>query len=322
MMTETPKISVIVPVYGVEKYIGKCVGSLCDQTWKNLEILLVDDGSRDQSGKICDEWAKKDSRVRVLHIKNGGQSHARNAGLEVAAGAYIGFVDGDDTACPNMYEALIKQIMETGAKIAECNFTGRKSPEPDQMEKGKRFVMSGKAAIKRQLDMKTVSRFPSTSLWSKLFCAELIRDMRLPEGKIHEEYAFLCQAFCRCDTYVYLNEKLYERTLREDSTTAASFSERTFDKLDVYRQRNQFLRESGEQQLYALSREQEFDLMLHYYGEACRTGLTEYAEKLDKEMRAAKTEILSSGLPEKKKQQYRLFFMSPLLYRTIRGMKR
>lgn len=322
MITEMPKISIIVPVYGVEKYIGKCIESLCCQTWKNLEILLVDDGSKDQSGKICDEWAKKDLRIRVLHIKNGGQSHARNVGLDVATGAYIGFVDGDDAANPNMYETLINQIMETGAEIAECNFRGRKSSEPDQMEKGQRFVMSGKSAIQRQLDIKTVSRFPSTSLWSKLFLTELIHDMRLPEGKIHEEYAFLCQAFCRCETYVYINEILYERTLREDSTTAAAFSDRAFDKLEVYRQRNRFLLASGEQQLYMFSREQEFDLMLYYYGEACRNGLSKRARELEQEMFAAKKEILKSGLPKNRMRKYRLFFVSPLLYHAIRRMIR
>lgn len=105
-MKQEAKISVIVPVYGVERYISDCIRSLCDQTWKNLEILLIDDGSKDGSGKICDEWAKKDSRIRVFHVENGGQSRARNIGMKEASGDYIGFVDGDDAAAPEMYEHL------------------------------------------------------------------------------------------------------------------------------------------------------------------------------------------------------------------------
>ena len=89
-MKDNPKISVIVPVYGVEKYIGNCIRTICGQTWKNLEILLIDDGSPDRCGEICEEWARKDSRIRVFHVENGGQSRARNIGMEAATGDYIG----------------------------------------------------------------------------------------------------------------------------------------------------------------------------------------------------------------------------------------
>lgn len=311
------KITVIVPVYGVEDYIAGCIESLCKQTWRNLEILLVDDGSKDRSGEICDAWAKKDGRIRVLHLQNGGQSFARNAGLSEATGDYIGFVDGDDRAQPQMYETLLCRMLETGADIAECNFTGRKSPEPDRMPKGECLKMDGREAIARQLDLRISSRYPSTSLWSKLFKAELIRDLRLPEGRIHEEYGFLCQAFCRCRTYVYLNENLYQRTLRQDSTTAAAFSERTLDKLEVFRQRSAFLRECREGRLYTLSKEQEYELMLHYYGQARLAGLSSTAKQLEREMRAEQNAIQKSGLPGRRKMQYRLFFQAPSLYEAL-----
>ena len=320
-MKDNPKISVIVPVYGVEKYIGNCIRTICGQTWKNLEILLIDDGSPDRCGEICEEWARKDSRIRVFHVENGGQSRARNIGMEAATGDYIGFVDGDDSITSRMYETLLEAMEESGATIGECNFIGRKSPEPDRIEEGKRIRMEGKEALRRQLDSAAASRFPSTSLWSKLFEASLIRELRLPEGRIHEEYAFLCQAFCGCRRYVYVNETLYCRTLRGDSTTAAAFSVRTLDKLEVYRQRSDYLKRKGEEKLYALSRAQEFELMLHYYGEASRTGLTEVVKQLEAEMKRNRQEILSSGLSEKKKGQYRLFFLSPKLYAWIRNRR-
>lgn len=321
-MKENPKISIVVPVYGVERYIENCIRSLCEQTWTNLEILLIDDGSKDRSGKICDEWALKDSRIRVFHVENGGQSRARNIGIGAATGDYIGFVDGDDAVSPRMYEILLGAMKESGARIGECDFTGRKSPAPDRIEEGRRIRMGGKEAIRRQLDSAVSSRFPSTSLWSKLFEASLIRDLRLPEGRIHEEYAFLCQAFLECDSYVYVSEPLYHRTLRGDSTTAAAFSVRTLDKLDVYRQRSLFLKQSGETDLYVLSRAQEFELMLHYYGEAYAAGLEEIAARLKAEMKRQRMEILSSGLSEKKKGQYRSFFLSPELYAEMRKWKR
>lgn len=320
-MERTDKISIIVPIYGVEKYIDHGISAMCGQTYDNLEIILVDDGSKDRSGQICDEWAKKDARIKVLHIQNGGQSHARNEGLKAATGEYIGFVDGDDAPMPQMYEKLLKLMKENNADIAECNFVGRKSSEPDKMEDGKVICMSGREAIERQLDASVISRFPSTSLWSKLFRAETIRGMMLPAGRIHEEYAYLCEAFLKCGNYVYLNEKLYERTLRDDSTTAEKFTERTFDKLEVFRLRNQHLKANGEEHLYQLSRAQEFELMLHYYGEACKAGLDNRAKTLLQEIRGNKKEILKSGLSKKKKIQFILLITLPNIYIKLRKNK-
>lgn len=113
MMSEKqPLISVIVPIYKVEQYLNRCVQSIVDQTYKNLEIILVDDGSPDNSPAMCDAWAEKDDRVQVVHKKNGGVSSARNAGLDAANGAYIGFVDGDDYIEPDMYAQLLQAIQK------------------------------------------------------------------------------------------------------------------------------------------------------------------------------------------------------------------
>ena len=113
-------ISVIVPIYNVEKYVNKCVGSIVNQTYTNLEIILVDDGSPDRCPEICDEWAKKDSRIKVIHKKNGGLSDARNAGMKIASGDYIAFVDSDDWIAPEMYERLLMAIKNDNSDIAAC----------------------------------------------------------------------------------------------------------------------------------------------------------------------------------------------------------
>ena len=115
-------ISVIVPVYKVEAYLDRCVQSIVDQTYTNLEIILVDDGSPDRCPQMCDEWAKRDARIRVIHKPNGGGAQARNVGLERASGEYIAFVDSDDYLLPGMYEALLCALMQTNCDIAECDY--------------------------------------------------------------------------------------------------------------------------------------------------------------------------------------------------------
>ena len=117
-----PLISVIVPVYKAEKYLDKCVQSIVNQTYKNLEIILVDDGSPDNCPEMCDEWAKKDSRIKVIHKENGGVSSARNAGLDNSFGDYIGFVDSDDFIENDFYECLYDNLVENGADISFCTF--------------------------------------------------------------------------------------------------------------------------------------------------------------------------------------------------------
>ena len=117
----TERISVVVPVYNVEQYLEKCVNSIINQTYKNLEIILVDDGATDKSGKLCDELAKLDNRIMAYHKKNGGLSDARNYGVERATGDYIGFVDGDDYIDVEMYEKLYEAIKKENVDVAECN---------------------------------------------------------------------------------------------------------------------------------------------------------------------------------------------------------
>ena len=119
-MKKKPLISVIVPVYNVESYLKVCVDSILAQTYENLEIILVDDGSKDSSGKMCDEYAEKDARIKVVHKKNGGVSSARNKGLDVASGEYIGFVDSDDSTKPNMFEILYKNMVTSDADVSVC----------------------------------------------------------------------------------------------------------------------------------------------------------------------------------------------------------
>lgn len=316
------KISIIVPIYNVEAYIAKGIEAICAQTYTNLEILLIDDGSVDNSGRICDEYAKRDERIRVCHIENSGQSHARNVGLSMATGELIGFIDGDDAPLPHMYERLYSLMEEYQADIVECNFVGRNSPPPDSIMEGEVIVLSGKEALYKQLDMEQKSRYPSTSVWSKLFKKEVIKELRFPDGRIHEEYCYLCEALYSCDTYLYVNEILYHRTLRKDSTTKEKFSVRTLDKLIVHRERNRFLESVGETELLELSKAQEYNLMIHFYNLACENGMKEQEKELFEELRKEKKAIRNSRLPKKKKTVFALFCVNAGVYHAVRKMKK
>ena len=127
-----PEISVIVPVYNTEKYLDRCIRSIIDQTFSDFELILVDDGSKDNSGFICDEWEKKDSRIKVIHQKNAGAGAARNAGLAIAKGNYINFVDSDDWITPEMYEILYKLLRETSATIAMTSMISKSHYEKSE----------------------------------------------------------------------------------------------------------------------------------------------------------------------------------------------
>lgn len=182
-MTDT--ISIIIPVYKVEGYLRKCLDSVLAQTYRALEILLVDDGSPDNCGAICDEYAARDDRVRVIHKPNGGLSDARNAGLEAAAGQWIGFVDSDDYIAPDMFEKLYLAASRTGAGIAVCGYRVVSDAGPAAPPRGveKELVLERDEAIRLLLEDKRLQNY----VWNKLYRAEYWRGVRFPAGKAFED---------------------------------------------------------------------------------------------------------------------------------------
>ena len=183
-MNSQPKISVIVPVYKVEKTLDKCVESIIGQTYKNLEIILVDDGSPDNCPAMCDGWAEKDSRIRVIHKENGGVSSARNAALDIATGDCIGFVDSDDWIEPEMYSSLIQKISESGKNIALCSYYAVEiSGERNEC----RCV-----ADKEVLDKDDYFRFivlggDGGYIWNRLYDADILKEVRFDEDIWYSE---------------------------------------------------------------------------------------------------------------------------------------
>ena len=183
-MNSQPKISVIVPVYKTEGLLDRCVESIVGQTYKNLEIILVDDGSPDNCPAMCDGWAEKDSRIRVIHKENGGVSSARNAALDIATGDYIGFVDSDDWIEPEMYLSLIQKISESGKNIALCSYYAVEIS-------GERYECRC-VADKEVLDKEDYFRFivlggDGGYIWNRLYRADIVKEVRFDEDIWYSE---------------------------------------------------------------------------------------------------------------------------------------
>ena len=219
-MTKRPLISIIVPVYGVELYLDFCLRSLVDQTYKNLEILLIDDGSPDRCPEMCDIWAEKDSRVKVVHTENHGVSHARNIGIDMATGDYIGFVDPDDWVDLDMYETMIAHMKRTGADIHECGCVFENSTgERIALATEKTCVFSLKQTIVEMFAIKK-NPFLIWSLCDKLFSRQVIGELRLDESlKLSEDQWFLWQVMRKMNYYSYAPQFSYHYRMREGSAT-------------------------------------------------------------------------------------------------------
>lgn len=226
-----PKISIVVPVYNLEKYLEHTVAMLTEQTYRNLEIILVDDGSTDASAAICDRLAERDSRIVVFHTENKGVSAARNTGIKAARGEYIGFCDGDDQLEPDMYEYLYQLISAAGADISVCGvlICYEDGSRENRCKGCDAVYASAQEAINSLLESKI-----SMSLYSKLFRADVVKGFYLPEGiRIREDEYYSYAAFSRAKRVVSGAQPKYRYIRREGSSSMTSFSEKYYDILKV-----------------------------------------------------------------------------------------
>ena len=239
MNQKLPLISVIVPVYRVEAYLDKCLASLTGQTYENLQILLVDDGSPDNSGAICDAWAARDSRITVIHQENRGGGAARNAALDRAEGELLAFVDSDDYIDPNLYTHLYS-LLQTGADIAECGYVetidddavlGGGSQEPVIYDRREAMELHIRDKQFRQL------------IWNKLYRRHVAEGIRFPVGtKIDDEY-YTYRLLMNAKKLVRSEFAGYAYRQQENSIMHGSFSIRRVQSLDAKQQRLRYVRE-------------------------------------------------------------------------------
>ncbi len=249
------KISIIVPIYKVEDYLDKCIESIVKQTYQNLEILLIDDGSPDRCPAICEEWSQRDSRIRVIHQKNGGLSAARNTGIRAANGEYIGFIDSDDYISPMMYEKMLSAITEKEADLCICGIRWMN-------EDGSVFQDVTPSTIKNEL----IDRNQAFSklceegychyvtAMNKLYKKEIFTYILFPEGRIYEDEFSIHHIFNRCTRIVTLKDELYYYIQRSDSITHNSLSVKRLDGAWALYDRYLFFKELGLKELsfYAL----------------------------------------------------------------------
>lgn len=206
------KISVIVPVYNAENYLSACLDSILSQTCQDFEIILIDDGSKDASGQICDAYAGKDPRIQVVHQENGGVSRARNRGLELATGELISFIDSDDTLEPDMYELLVRVMQEHNADISHCGYKHIVGEEIRLVHDTKRVIPHH---TQEALDCFVDGRLFGGGLWNKLYRRELLDGLSFREDlKNNEDILFNFEAFRRADCSVFADYPLYNYVAR------------------------------------------------------------------------------------------------------------
>lgn len=246
-------ISVVVPIYKVEKYLTKCVDSICSQTYKNLEIILVDDGSPDSCGDICEQYGKRDERIQVIHKENGGLSDARNAGLEAASGSYIIFIDSDDYIHAAMIETLYTLARNKKADIAVCGlkliFDEEKGDVQADITKAQTVTIASEEERLQYFFGKTQMIF--TVAWNKLYKRELFQDIRYPKGKLHEDEFTTYKLMDKAERIAYTDAELYFYVQRKDSIMGIGFNMKRLSRLEAYEERMNYYLKRGNMAFYA-----------------------------------------------------------------------
>lgn len=230
MKQDGPLVSVVVPIYNVEKYLEDCLHTVIAQTYKNIEVILVDDGATDNSGKIADKLAKKNKNFVVIHKNNGGLSDARNAGIRAAKGEYITFVDSDDCIDIIFVENLMQAIMESGADIAQCN-NSRKLYQLGRGS-GKLTTLNGGNAFVELMRFKSIS----PTAWGKIYKISLFRDNNLefPVGRIHEDTAILYKLIYSASKVVCIDKVLYYYRVNNNSIMTANYTKEHHNSVTKY----------------------------------------------------------------------------------------
>lgn len=251
-MKGSPEISVIVPVYNVEPYLRECVDSILAQSFADFELILVDDGSPDNCGKICDEYAEKDARVQVIHQENGGLSAARNAGIDLAFSnsdsKWLTFIDSDDMVSKEYLKSMLNVAKDNEAEVAVCNllrFDASATPNEDTEEK-RVAMLSGREACFRLYDDDGVV---FTIACGKLYLKELFSGIRYPKGVQHEDEATTYRVLYAADRVVELKAQYYYYRVNPSSIMNAHFSLKRFDGLRALKERKVFFEYMGDKEL-------------------------------------------------------------------------
>lgn len=303
---KSPIVSVIVPVYNVERYIRNCLDSLLNQTFHNWEAILVDDGSPDRSGTICDEYAACDSRFKVLHKKNGGQSSARNLAMNYVQGEYMFYLDSDDYLHPDTLQHLVDLAIANNADIVQCNFIRGTDTSFPSVEISEVLNIYDNHSAFTQFIAKIIP-------WGKLYKRDVIGDIRFPEGIINEDDFTTWKYYYNAAKIVVTNLPFYYYTVNPNSTMANQQRKPNLNYFNAYHERIEFFHNSGENDLEAVSRGQWMKSLVMLYSNKQLT---------DKERREVKSlfkenyhspSLKALRIPAKLRIVFGIFSVTPML---------
>lgn len=322
MKNEKDLITIIVPVYNVEKYLDRCMQSVLHQTYRNLEIILVDDGSTDSSGKMCDDYARQDRRIKVIHKKNGGLSDARNAGLAQTSGDYIGYVDSDDWVEPDMYERMHRACVENDAQVAVCRYFSEFKDRTESGGSGDVVPLSRDGLLRIYIGGHD-AYIIYNSVWSKLFRKDLVQGMVFPKGRNSEDIMYTTRAFCKSDRAVYLDTCLYHYVIdREGSIMNVAGGERMFcDEIPFWREHITCIEQMVSAQMADFARYHFQRRLLFYFMDAKKCKNREAAARLCAEIKkddVLMDRVYGSGIVTRgDRMRRKLFLASPSLYAAV-----
>ena len=317
-------VSVIIPIHNVEKYLGKCIESVTKQTYSNLEIILVDDESPDSCGKICDEWAKKDDRIIVIHKKNGGLSSARNAGIDICKGDYILFIDSDDYIELDMIEKMYKKIIDTSSDICICNYLW------EYPNKIKKKTFSDKTIVVNNDNIYDFlyNEYALLTIvsWNKLYKKQLFENIRFPEGRIHEDQYVICDILEHTEKMVYILDEYFYHYVQRDGSIMSKFNMKRFDIVLALDRRVKFFEQKNDIEKVLITKAVEalelIDLIIKTkkfeFNAEEKNIIKSYEIKLDN--------IVNELYCEKKlnksyRQKLNLYHISPTLFMFIKKIK-
>ena len=309
-------ISVIIPVYKVEKYLCRCVDSVLEQTYTNMEIILVDDGSPDNCPIMCDEYARQDSRVKVIHQENAGLSGARNAGIDMAQGQWLAFVDSDDYLAADFLERLYQACVDTGSSLSVCRWEYVRGETIPEHGTGETRVYTGREML-ANLYVPDGAYF--VVAWNKLYRKELFEDIRYPLGRIHEDEATTYRIYDKVKKAAYVDRSLYGYFVTPVSITRG-FNPKRMDWVTAVAERLDFFEQKGYAELMVPGLQALADGSIDIW-----FGLRDQLPGSEKQQEEIRT-LIREGLWRVKKYGkfplrteigYRLFLTWPGLYRRL-----
>ena len=317
-------ISVIVPIYNVEKYVNKCVDSIMSQTYKNIEIILVDDGSTDKSGSIVEEYKNKDVRIKVIHKENGGLSDARNYGMKYSNGKYLLFIDSDDWIDNSMIEIIYRNLKEYNADISICEFI-------EEDEKGEKLsykkyddkihIFDSKDAIRELITQKYITNHA----WNKLYKKEVFNNVEYPKGQLMEDVSTTYKLIENSNKVVYQNTSLYHYIQRSKSILGNINARRINDQEKAFFERDEYLLKKYPEYKTEIEIDYIMNIKTLYYLAIMCNEKSLYNSKKYKEYYKKTKKIyinLKDNIEDKDKKSMKLFYKSRFLYKIYVKLKK